>query len=206
MGKYNPEIHHRHSIRLKDYDYSHEGAYFVTICTKGRSMFFGEIKNNEMFLNTCGEIAQVTWNSIPRRFPGVELDHFVVMPNHVHGILVRTQRVALEDNDVIGESSTDGKNRLKMYRNSSYRYQTLSETIRTFKAVISYEARRKGNTPDFEWQREYYDHIIRNPEELAIIRAYIVNNPSKWQDDKLHPLSHWQKKLSTKEPNNQLHT
>ena len=93
MNQYNPAIHHRRSIRLEDYDYSQEGAYFVTICTHERVEVFGEIRNNDLHINERGEIVQAMWNTLPRRFLGIELDHFVVMPNHIHGIIVRTQRI-----------------------------------------------------------------------------------------------------------------
>src|SRR5437870_1532002 len=91
---YHPERHHRQSLRLNDYDYSQQGAYFVTICTYKRFEVFGEIRDSEMYVSGQGEIAQAMWNTLPNRFPGIELDAFVVMPNHLHGIVVRSQYVA----------------------------------------------------------------------------------------------------------------
>lgn len=88
--KYNPEIHHRRSIRLKGYDYSQPGAYFVTIVTHQRQCLFGEIVNNEMILNDYGKIAAQCWNDIPKHFPNAILDEFVIMPNHIHGIITNT--------------------------------------------------------------------------------------------------------------------
>ena len=197
MGQYNPEVHHRRSIRLKDYDYSQEGAYFITICTYKRIEVFGEIKNNDLHINERGEIVQAMWNTLPQRFPGIELDHFVVMPNHVHGIIVRTQQFTPNiehNNDKALQNKLAIMSKLSTYRKSPYRSQMLYEMVRTFKSVASYHLRRNGRTPDFHWQREYYEHIIRNPKELDTIRTYIINNPSRWQQDKLHPLSNWHAK------------
>ncbi len=197
MGQYNSEIHHRRSMRLRNYDYSQEGAYFITICTHERIEMFGEIISDGLQVNHKGEIVQEMWDSLPTRFPGTELDAFIVMPNHIHGIIVRTQHIDSDSEN--NKNNRDHKpealmSKLEIYRKSSHRYQTLYEMVRTFKAVASYHLRRTGNTPDFRWQREYYDHIIRNAHELDTIRNYILNNPSKWQQDKLHPLSNWPNK------------
>ena len=195
MGYYNPEIHHRRSIHLKDYDYSQAGAYFITICTYRRAEMFGEITNDGLHINERGEIVQAMWNTLSHRFPGIELDHFIAMPNHLHGIIVRTQQITpeIENNGdkVVRLSNQAIISNLDIYRKSRYRPQMLHEMVRTFKAVASYHLRRGGKTPDFRWQREYYEHIIRTPQELDIIRAYILNNPFRWQQDKLHPLSNW---------------
>jgi len=88
QGRYNPEKHHRRSIRLKGYDYAQEGVYFVTVCTQNRACLFGAVADGEMQLNNAGEIANATWNELPVRFPSVGLDAFIVMPNHVHGIII----------------------------------------------------------------------------------------------------------------------
>ena len=191
MEYYNPEIHHRRSIRLQNYDYSQAGAYFITLCTHQRIELFGEIKDNQMCLNDRGKIVEAMWNTLPKRFSGIELDHFIAMPNHIHGIIVRTQRVAPKVEGVTDQNVKDSMNKLIGYRKSAFRSQMLHEMVRTFKAVVSYHIRRSGKTPEFGWQREYYDHIIRNPKELERIRVYILSNPSKWQEDRLHPLSNW---------------
>src|SRR6056297_3244370 len=86
--KYNSDIHHRRSIRLKEYDYSRAGAYFVTICTQNRECLFGGIVNGEMVSNDAGRMVQTVWDEIPLHYPGIEIDAFVVMPNHIHGIVV----------------------------------------------------------------------------------------------------------------------
>ena len=196
MGEYNPAIHHRRSIRLQGYDYTKCGAYFVTICTKNNVAMFGEVVDGVMHMNDGGKIAQRLWNTLSKRFPGVELDAFVVMPNHLHGILVRTHRepVMPSSNTASGNREThiasqtiaDTTNIFHAYRKDPRRRQHLSEMIRTFKAVTSYTVRRNG-TPNFAWKHDYYERIIRNEQELEFIRLYIANNPAKWQDDSLHP-------------------
>ncbi len=182
--KYDPERHHRQSIRLKGYDYSQQGAYFVTICTYKRCEVFGEIRGGEMYLSSQGEIAQAMWKTLPKRFPGIELDSFVIMPNHIHGIVVRSQYVTPKP---ANQTVPPFKYSYKSFRTTSHRFQTLNEMMRTFKAVTSYHVRKKENAA-FAWQRGYYEYIIRNEKELGFIRSYIVNNPAKWQEDKLHPL------------------
>jgi len=193
MGYYNPEIHHRRSIRLKDYDYSQMGAYFVTICTFRGKEIFGEVEDSAMILNRQGAIASAMWQTLPRRFSGLELDHFVVMPNHIHGILVRTERLKPATKEPTAQNQpSDQLNKLQMYRKSPYRSQTLCEIVRTFKGVTSYYVRRSdGNMTGFGWHRNFFEHIIRNGKELDALRAYILNNPTRWQKDKLHPQSGW---------------
>ena len=162
---------HINSTRLIDYDYSQPGAYFVTLCTNFKIDMFGEVVDNEMRLNNAGEIAREMWKTIPERFPGVELDHFVIMPNHRHGIVVIT-----------AESY------------ESKRKPTLGDIIRTYKAVTTHNIRRAG-IAGFGWQYNYYEHIIRtnHPKALDTIRQYIENNPSRWMEDKLNsmPANMW---------------
>ena len=182
---YNPEIHHRQSIRLKDYDYSKEGAYFFTICTYQRIEVFGEIIESNMHLNDQGEIMYAMWQTLPKRFPNVELDAFITMPNHVHGIVVQSKCDSLKhDSEKVPFTFNY---QYKSFRSNPNRSQSVHETIRAFKALISYHVHRNGN-PEFAWQRGFYEHIIRNVTELDRIRSYIINNPAKWQEDKLHPL------------------
>jgi len=180
---YNPQIHHRRSIRLQTYDYSREGAYFLTICIHDRLEMFGEIKNGKMCVDVRGEIVQAIWYTLPNRFPGIDIDHFVVMPNHIHGILIRTDLVVPNREE---SSSSTTTNSLQQYRSSPKRFQSLKEIARTFKAAISHSI-RTSSTPEFAWERNYHEHIIRNEAELLSIREYIVNNPRKWQEDELYP-------------------
>ena len=200
MGRYNPEVHHRRAIRLQRYDYSNKGVYFVTICTEKRVQMFGEVSDGVMHVNERGEIAQRMWDTLPERFPGVELDAFIVMPNHIHGVLIRTQRQHVESTaqsqEMLETQETrktpeyqgmvDTKGVLHAYRTHPQRGQMLNEMIRTFKAITSFAIRKSG-TSAFAWQREYYETIIRSETQLDYVRAYIANNPTTWQDDTLHP-------------------
>jgi putative transposase len=189
MGHYHPEIHHRRSVRLKGYDYSQKGAYFVTICTKNGTAIFGVVVDGVMQLNVEGLTAQRLWYTLPQRFPGIELDDVVFMPNHLHGIIVRTQPVALSDTkdfSTLSPVASQAQFHLQAYRTDPKRRQKLSEIVRTFKGVTSFTLRRNG-APEFAWHRDYYEHIIRNEEELERIRLYMVNNPKTWHKDKLNP-------------------
>lgn len=169
--KYHPDIHHRRSIRLKDYDYGQQGAYFVTICSQERLLFFGEIIETKMQLNEAGEMVQIIWDNLPGRFPQLALDAFVVMPNHVHGILVI--------NSVESPDNTPAPK--------------LGTIINAFKSITTHEyikgVRENGwkAFPGKLWQRNYYDEIIRNEVVLDQIREYIINNPGQWAMDKENP-------------------
>jgi REP element-mobilizing transposase RayT len=172
MTAFNPDIHHRRSIRLKDYDYSQPGAYFVTIAVYQRFPLFGEINGQTMFLNQYGEIAHIDWTNIPSRYSNVFLDSFIVMPNHVHGI------INITESDTVGAGLKPAL--IKRY--------PLHEIVRSFK---SYSARQINNirkTPGLPiWQRNYYEHVIRDEIELNQIREYICNNAIKWSIDIENP-------------------
>jgi len=175
-AKFDPNKHHRKSIRLPGYDYSQTGAYFVTIVTFQRECIFGKIVNNEMVLSDFGRIASECWRAIPEHFPFVELGAYVVMPNHVHGIIM----------------ITDG-------RGTIYRAPTIERTptieqfgkpttgslptiVRTYKAAVTRQIGREHNANGI-WQRNYHEHIIRNEREMGSIWGYIEANPVHWQDD-----------------------
>jgi REP element-mobilizing transposase RayT len=173
---YNPNIHHRKSIRLPGYDYSQAGAYFITICTYNRLSLFGEIINGEMFLNAAGMTAQQCWNAIPEHFPVVELGEFVVMPNHVHGIIHITQNVG-------------AKNFLPL-RANNYSPQhgtskTIGSMVRGFKIGVTKWFRHNTDIQTV-WQRNYHEHIIRNEESYLKIADYIQANPLRWQEDRYY--------------------
>ncbi len=191
MGAYNSEIHHRQSIRLKSYDYSGNGAYFVTICVQDKQELFGTIDDGEMKLNTYGEIAQQVWQSLPTRFPGTDLDYCVIMPNHVHGIIVRTKEISniYDKNDVKAQQDASSmKSTLQMYATAPRRWQLLGEIVRTFKAATSRLIHKEG-CEEFAWQRNYYESILRNDVQLTAIRNYIASNPQTWHKDTLNPIS-----------------
>lgn len=170
--KYNPEIHHRRSIRLKGYDYSQAGAHFVTICTQSRKCLFGEITDKEMRLNEAGIILQAAWDALPDHYPFVELDAWIIMPNHVHGIIV------------LGDEVEAG---LKPAPTTKTRHE-LSEIVRALKSFSSRRINERHRTSGEKlWQRNYWEHIVRNESELNRSREYIRNNPAQWELDKLHP-------------------
>lgn len=168
-GKYRVE-----SARLKGYDYALPGCYFVTICTKNREHFFGGIKNGIIRFSEIGKIAEKFWREIPEHFPYAQLDEFVVMPNHVHGII---QIMSREGRDAINRVSTHSKT-----ENAS-----LSKIIRWHKGRSTFEIRKYGIS-HFSWQSRFYDHIIRDDESLNKIRSYIKQNPSNWVNDDLYEL------------------
>jgi len=177
--KYNPDIHHRRSIRLKGYDYSQAGFYFITICTQNRLCLFGEIENGEMVLNDAGWMVNQFWNEIPNHYLHGKLHEYVVMPNHVHGIIEITAN----------PGANVGANNYSPLRQQSFRPNGTSKTIgsivRGFKIGVTKWFR--GNTDIHTvWQRNYYEHIIRDETSYDQISEYIQTNALKWQDDKYY--------------------
>ena len=172
--------HHRRSIRLRGYDYSQSGAYFITLCTKNRSSFLGTIVNGEMRLSPIGEVSKKLWYEIPRHFLDVQLDEFVVMPNHIHGIVLLRgdpQRPSGRDVQLNIPTPQD------YYSRISPKKKTLSVIIRTYKAAVTTWCRKSGFT-GFQWQAGFYDHIIRSEKSLNRIGSYIATNPERWQLDR----------------------
>ena len=178
MTKFNPDIYHRRSIRLKDYDYSQPGAYFVTIATYRRVFLFGEIKEQTLFLNLFGKAVQLYWEHIPSHYANVLLDSFIIMPNHVHGIII------------ISDSIPNAGAGLKpaLTKPASTKRYALSEIVRAFKTFSAKQINKIQGTPGIPaWQRNYYEHIVRNEEELHSIREYIENNVIAWKSDNENP-------------------
>jgi len=251
---YDPYKHHRRSIRLKGYDYSRRGWYFITICTQNREMLFGDVVDGKMILNEAGRIADKCWREIPEHYPNVHLDEYVIMPNHIHGIIIINdhQNVGANDNsphnpptannigtknvlpiDNPGKKNAGAKNishndntmpqnigaknishddnimpqnigaknishddnimpqnigaknispLQSQFRSPS---KTIGSIIRGFKIGVTKWFRQ--NTEIYAvWQRNYYEHIIRDENELNHIRQYIIENPLKWQEDKYY--------------------
>ncbi|HOO14890.1 MAG TPA: hypothetical protein PKU90_02960 [Candidatus Paceibacterota bacterium] len=169
--KYNPDKHHRRSIRLQGYDYSQPGIYFITLCTQNRECLFGEILNGEMRLNEFGKIAHQCWLEMPHHFPHIQLDEFVVMPDHIHGIIVL--------NNIVGAKKFSPLQNITPFRSPS---KTIGSIIRGFKIGVT-KGFRQNTDIYVVWQRNYYEHIIRNEVELNRIRQYIIDNPKKWKTD-----------------------
>ena len=207
MG-YDPQRHHRRSIRLKGYDYSQPGAYFVTLCTRDRARLFGQVVGDDMVLNDPGRMVQAIWESIPQRFPTIELDTYVVMPNHFHAIVVICE-AAPQSNIRRDECQGDhkggdhkgrpdgrpsvGVDLVSTPTDGRADRPTLGDVVGAFKSITThaYIIKVRDNIwPPFNgrvWQRNYYEHIVRNDRELNRIRQYIIDNPVQWARDRNHP-------------------
>ena len=228
--KYNSNTHHRHSIRLKNYDYSRTGAYFITICTYDKKSLFGKIQNGKIILNKFGKIAHSEWLKSAEIRDEIELDLFVVMPNHIHGIVIidrksklvgangcsplqtagRSSQISPGDtpqtstdfssisspNDmkqpkiIIGANgrsplqSTD----LSPPQNIHMSSKSISSFVSGYKSSVTKQINILQRTPKFPvWQRNYYDHVIRNNDDLSNTRDYIINNPLQWELDRENP-------------------
>ena len=159
--KYNPDIHHRRSIRIPGYDYSQPGAYFVTICIWQRECLLGEIQEGNILLNRYGEVVNFNSFNLSRVYPHIELDDFIIMPNHIHGIII------------IKEPKKN---------------PSLSEIVRCFKIFSARRINQLRSVSEIPvWQRGYYENIIHNETTFSQIQQYIINNPYNWETDEMHP-------------------
>jgi REP element-mobilizing transposase RayT len=210
---YNPNIHHRKSIRLQGYDYSQAGLYFITICAQDRKCLFGKIENDEMILNDAGLIANECWLEIPKHFPNAVLHEHIIMPNHVHGI------VELIQNDVanVGAENTRAENFLPLQNEFRKMIpRSIGSIVKGFKIGVTKWFRNSNNADMANakagnvntenigaenflplqqpqqnetvkiWQRNYYEHIIRDEKSYQHISEYIINNPKNWKEDKFY--------------------
>lgn len=193
----------RCSIRLKGYDYSQNGAYFVTICTHNRECLFGDVVGEKMMVNEYGRAVQTVWDRLPNHYLHVELDEWIIMPNHVHGIVVlvgaglkpaHDGKPALNpEQPTQNENGDDSKNNRAGFKPAptGTKRHPLSEIVRALKTFSSRHINELRNTPSQPvWQRNYYEHIIRNDESLRKIREYIINNPTNWKNDRNNPQYH----------------
>jgi REP element-mobilizing transposase RayT len=214
--RFHPERHHRRSIRLKGYDYRQAGAYFVTVCTQDRSFLFGEMVHGEMRLNDAGKMVYDVWNDLPAFYPGVQTDAFIVMPNHIHGIIILVGAGPRACPDAGPRACPDAGPRAcpdsgpracpdsgpRAYPGQPQemgqpqgvaRTMGLPDVVHRFKTMTTKRyadgVKRLGWEP-FRgrlWQRNYYEHIIRNEESLNRIREYILTNPMRWALDHENP-------------------
>lgn len=230
---YDPKIHHRRSIRLKEYDYSRNGTYFTTICAYNKKCIFGNIANESVELTRIGNMVNDFWYEIPNHFKNVQLDKFIVMPNHIHGIIIITDdcidavstspshmnasnsrggvpppqsehTLPIHEINGRGEATSplqnDNKNIYPGGINPSpqfnnYRRGGVPLPKRTLGQIIGYYKyqttkiinQMNKTTGNHVWQRNYYDHIIRNIDDLNKIREYIIQNPLKWALDRENP-------------------
>ncbi len=194
---YNPAFHHRRSIRLKNYHYSGGGGYFVTICTQERENQFGEIKNGEVKLNPAGRMVQTVWEELPEHYPGVEIDEFTVMPNHVHGIVLLNEFVgagpracpSLQTACPASQTPPPNQKTGRPRGAAPTKTLTLGDVVYRFKSLTTARYREGVENHDWPpfpgrlWQRNYYEHIIRDENSLNKIREYIIQNPLRWDFD-----------------------
>lgn len=177
------ETFHRRSLRLKLFDYSQAGAYFVTICTKNRQCLFGKIQHGTVQLNPFGRVASAQWQQLPYRFPHLELGEWVIMPNHIHGILVNAGR-----GEASSISKSDDLERLSReaspLRPNGTTPGSVGAIIQIYKSITSRKISAQiENLKGSIWQRNYYEHVIRNERDLQAISDYILTNPQNWKKD-----------------------
>ena len=202
MNKYNPNIHHRRSIRLKGYDYSMAGLYFITICCQNRAYFFGEIRDGQMALNDYGKIAFEEWLKLPRRFKNFELDVFQIMPNHMHGIII-LKDISFESVKSVGAGFTPAQNEENITVNGQLETDngqpqgiaptiapTIGDIVGAYKSLVANGClkiyKSKSEVMGKLSQRDYYEHIIRDERAYHNISEYIINNPVKWEEGKFY--------------------
>jgi len=166
----------RKSIRLKKYDYSQNNAYFLTICTKNRQPFLGKVINSHIKLTEMGKTVKSFWLKIPEHFDNLELDEFTVMPNHLHGIIIIIRN---------SETAVGVRNFEPLPQRNKYQHiipKSISSIVLSYKASVKRWC-NKNNFHEFNWQRNYFERVIRNERELIAVRDYIRNNPTNWRKD-----------------------
>ena len=186
---------HRSSTRLRDFDYASSGAYFVTICAAQRAHLFGEILEGQTVLSEFGKVALECWNAIPEHFPNVFLDEFVIIPNHIHGIVcierptvgARHASPLRREDEIFREAQRElavSKDKPTQPVRNGVSAQSLGAIIGSFKAAVTKRARTTSSNPDLHiWQRGYHDHVVRDDSDLERIRTYISTNPITWHLD-----------------------
>jgi REP element-mobilizing transposase RayT len=215
MNKYNPNIHHRRSIRLRNYDYSQEGFYYITMCVDNREGLFGNIYNKEMILNKFGEIVHNEWLKTAELRKNIQLHEFVVMPNHFHAILEIMYKIEslqnvgaycntplqqhdytplqqhdytpLQQHDYTPLQQHDYTPLQQMGTPFRSPSQTVGAIVRGFKTTTTIQINKIRNMPHEKfWQRNYYETIIRRQDDYARITKYIANNPLNWENDRFY--------------------
>ena len=170
----------RKQLRLKNYDYTQEGAYYVTGCTQNRECLFGNVRDGKMELNEYGKIVKQEWYKTGEIRKNIELDEFIVMPNHIYGIII-----------IAGTCNVPQRNRNEKFGSSVS--NSIPTIIKLFKSTTTKQINQRRNTTKKSiWQRGFYEHVIRNEEDLNRIRQYVIYNPMKWEEDKYYPYGHMQ--------------
>jgi putative transposase len=189
MG-YNPEIHHRRSIRLRNHDYATPGMYFLTLCTQHREPWLGQIVDGKFHPTEDGETAIAAWQSIPQRFPNIRLDAFVAMPNHIHGILEIVNELPGNGREIsvgTGRGMSVGAGRGDPAPTAVMTI-TMGNVVAYFKyqttKIINQQSDQMGRKI---WQRNYWERVVRHDDELTNFRHYIITNPQRWDRDRLNP-------------------
>ena len=191
MNQYNPDKHHRKSIRLKGYDYSKAGLYFITICCQNRVHLFGNVINKQMILNDAGKMIEKWFNELQNKFPDVKCHEMVVMPNHIHFIIENIGSVGADLRVCPNDSNISKTEKRVSEILGEHAGSPLHRVLQWFKTMSTNEYIRgvkNNNWIPFDgklWQRNYWEHIIRNDQSYQKISDYIINNPSKWNDDTL---------------------
>jgi REP element-mobilizing transposase RayT len=200
---YDSKKHHRRSVRLKGYDYAQPGAYFVTICVRDRKCLLGKIINDQVQKSEYGRVAESFWAQIPVRFPNVSIDVFVVMPNHIHAIVMihgPTRRGAVtaplggvtpplrQDGALGGVTPPLRQGGASGGVTAPLRRPTLGQVVAYYKYETTKQINQVRGTPGCPfWQRGFYDHVVRNERDLNAVREYVANNPLKWALDRDNP-------------------
>ena len=191
----NDRNKHRRSIRLQNYDYKRSGAYFVTMVTQNRACLFGDVVNGRLQLNDAGQMIQAIWDQLPQHYPSVETDAFVIMPNHVHGIIALVGMGACADIQSGGQPQGVAPTNDPRPKHDAVHVLSLADIVHRFKTLTTkryVDGVKQFDWSRFEsrlWQRNYYEHVIRNEESLHRIRQYIGDNPARWEFDRENPLA-----------------
>jgi REP element-mobilizing transposase RayT len=186
-----PARHHRRSIRLPAYDYAQAGAYFVTICTQNQECVFGQVVQGEMILDGAGQMVESVWHQLPEHYPGVEVDAFAIMPNHVHGIIIL---VGAGPRACPDTGQPQGAHPGRPQGVAPTRTLSLPDVVHRFKSLTAAKYRRGVRNDGWQpftgrlWQRNYYEHVVRDEDELGRIRQYITDNPARWEQDPENPV------------------
>ena len=178
---YNPDRHRRRSLRLKGYDYTQAGAYFVTVVVQEKLPLFGVVVDGKMQLNAAGEMVQRIWDAMPNRFPSIVMNAFIAMPNHIHGIIA------------VGAPLVGALVGARSFNDETITKVQLGDVVGAFKSLTTVEyvrGVRAGGWAPFHgrlWQRNFYEHIVRTDESLEKIHQYILDNPANWLHDRENP-------------------
>jgi len=184
--------------RWKDYDYSQDGGYFIIICIKDKMCLLGEVENHKMIFNQYGEIIKEIWNNIPYHYENIILDEYVIMPNHIHGIIIIIENnpvgtehrsVQISGQSIVGTEHRSVPHCSVPNEANPRNYGLVSKIVKSFKETCVKTIRSRFDDFTFAFQRSFYDHIIHNEKSLNAIRQYIVENPLKWDINEDNPIN-----------------